>query len=85
MHEDNDWGITLVSSSDQETPSTPAPKEGLEYAYETTPTVDVCLSGLIDLLCSPLFSGTSIRKGSIRRRRLSRTDEETKIHVTVIE
>jgi len=34
VHEDNDWGITLVSASDQEGPATAAPSNpNLEYAY----------------------------------------------------
>jgi len=41
VHEENNWGITLVSTSDQDAQSTSTLKEGLEYAYETTPTVDV--------------------------------------------
>jgi hypothetical protein len=41
VHEDNNWGITLVSTSEAATTTPASHKEGLEYAYETTPTVDV--------------------------------------------
>jgi len=42
VHEDNEWGITLVSTADQEGPATAAHSNpALEYAFETTPTVVV--------------------------------------------
>lgn len=42
VHEDNEWGITLVSASDQEGPATAPPSNpNLEYAFETTRTVVV--------------------------------------------
>lgn len=50
VHEDNEWGITLVSASDQEGTSTLAPSNpNLEYEYETTRTVEVRYSLLVFL------------------------------------